>query len=1079
MNTKINQIESFSLEAIAETKLFIKKLKTDAKLFKIYNEAIDTYIKERANAKTIKAKINALKYIQCAIKNLLTDEKFYGSANFSSLLYVQNEQRKILTNTQQHIANKFIKKLLNDSQLFKAFQGIIAKKIESISNLKVFLKQHKVDCTPDEIINAFALYKKDNISIYTGYYSDITLETIDGTAILKEQIKLPLLIQFDGSIHLGWTLISNFTYEKSTLAWTGDGDTIGNLQFNTKAILGKDKNSSAQVNYFSGTLTITSNKLEGFPPKGTYNYFGQIKMIEKNGVFVPAKPKLEDKKAISSIKHKKTEITLLSNLLKEFGGGVWPSDWNDISISHVSVISSSMELSIKVRIDLVTNAKNNNKMKHLHSLLGKNYLLFDFVATSVGVFNLSCQLAKPIKLFGKGNSSLILSTPTVSISINTLFKFNIFKISGKLKFSLFGKEIDALVTITIDNIQADVAVMITGDNSSFPSPPILKGLHIDQFGIEMGVFFDPMGFDFGIEGIFHVGSEPKEKVKKSTKFARENNTFGLVCNFPEEIPVPVYISYYLDKIDLNTVIELFTNLKENIPFPVSLHDYSLYFAKEPISLPDGTLSPMGIGYSAMWKILDFEYYGKFEFNVNKVLGSLSNGKITGLFGVAEIAPINLGIILKITGDGKGVTQAFNSKGVAIGDIQVANPLGGTPISGKRLKSKTNSKTISKYTIKQLVSPGGPILEFNLSSSPYFTFNAKISLFGLVNEKIDATIGKDGISFELDFKEIIESKMKCVLNDYHNFSGNFSYRIKLNIDLGIFGTINLDTSCNISLSISTSDSDIDFSIKGNFEFDGETLSFGPYSGDIHITKISDLLLSIEHYIVKYAKDIFADFIKDPERWVDAVKKGLITAEKDVVKGLKTVFHKTDEEAVSILHSIGYGIHDIIHFFDSIFSSDSKPTHALSCSKLISALSTGFKISSKDVVAALKIRDNVKGEKFINITNHSQYEEIVVVNLTSAIWDNSQKVWVAGKTHIAKFHVKSGEHISKSIQYKSFGIGNSCAIVYMVNVTGMTNWIYQMKDNNPYAVPDKHSVNSNNTINIHSNKYNEYTAFFSNS
>lgn len=64
------------------------------------------------------------------------------------------------------------------------------------------------------------------------------------------------------------------------------------------------------------------------------------------------------------------------------------------------------------------------------------------------------------------------------------------------------------------------------------------------------------------------------------------------------------------------------------------------------------------------------------------------------------------------------------------------------------------------------------MSVSTSSSPYFTLDAAASLFGLVNDKIDAVIANDGISFEMDYGAILETKMACKLADYHNFQEPF-------------------------------------------------------------------------------------------------------------------------------------------------------------------------------------------------------------------------------------------------------------------------------------------------------------------
>ena len=99
------------------------------------------------------------------------------------------------------------------------------------------------------------------------------------------------------------------------------------------------------------------------------------------------------------------------------------------------------------------------------------------------------------------------------LSINPMFKFAVIKVIGDIPFTVFGTKLNALVSLVIDNIEANVGITLEGDKKSLPAPPGIKGLHLDSFGVEMGVFFKPVGLDLGLQGKFHIGKTGSKNIK--------------------------------------------------------------------------------------------------------------------------------------------------------------------------------------------------------------------------------------------------------------------------------------------------------------------------------------------------------------------------------------------------------------------------------------------------------------------------------------------------------------------------------------------------------------------------------------
>jgi len=513
-----------------------------------------------------------------------------------------------------------------------------------------------------------------------------------------------------------------------------------------------------------------------------------------------------------------------------------------------------------------------------------------------------------------------IDKPTLSISINPLFEFVVLEVSADFPFTLFEHKYDTKLSMVIDNVEVEVGLALQGDNDALPAPSILKGVHFDEIGFGMGVVFEPPGFVLGVQGDFHIGENNNNLV------TIDDNKFALILELEEEVPNPLYISFYVPKFDLNTFVTVFTDVDFSIDLPVNFSDLSFVWNEnpmEPLALPDGTMTTSGYQVSGYMDIFGLQFYTDIEIDMTKFTGS------------ATMDPLNFGSLLKLSGDGKGVTMKIDGSGNPIKNNQIA-------------KTAAEKNVIKNATTKTLIKAGGPEMQISTSGSPYFTLNANLSLFELVNERIDASISKSGISFELDYGAILTTKMSCVLKDYHNFSGNFTYGIDLDVPLPSIagfslGSIDLNTGCNVSLTITTSTSDVTLAVKGGFEFESESLSFGPFNADINIAKISDLITAIGDEVIKEAKDIFKDFITDAGKWAGYVKKEVIAGVKDVAQGLKDAFNKTSAEAATIMNTAGYTAAEI--------GSGLKTAYNFTANEVESALK-GLGYTAGDISAALE-------------------------------------------------------------------------------------------------------------------------------
>jgi len=614
----------------------------------------------------------------------------------------------------------------------------------------------------------------------------------------------------------------------------------------------------------------------------------------------------------------------LSMLVNYLSGASYPSGFPDISVKDFSCDEKNSILKFGATIDLSNLPyENAGEGKNILSLFPvkevKVELMFDFQVglniLGTRIMFISNDFVIPI-----GDKKTIkIDKPTVSIDINPLFKFVVFKVSAIIPFDIFSKKFDAKISMVIDNVEAEIGAVIDGEHNALPSPPILKGVHFDEFGLGMGIIFEPEGFALGLQGKFHIG-------EGKTIVSLDDDTFVLVCEMVEDVPNPLYVSFYIPKLDLPTLIDVFTDAKVDIDFPVMFDDLSFTWSEnpmEPVVLPDGSLSNMAFGFSGYMNIFGLKFYSDLELTMN------------GAEGKAVLSPLKFGDIFSLTGDGKAITVKVDKDGNPIKNNQIA-------------KTKQEKEAIASATIKEIVPSGGAEVSVSTLSSPFFTLASKISFLGLVNEKIDAVIDTNGISFELDYGSVIKSNMKCVLKDFHNFSSSYTDGLDVKVPLpsvGGFslGTIHIVDTCTLNLALSTSSSDIDFSVSGGFDFEGLKLSFGPASLDVDISKVSDIISVGEKYILSHVSDIFSAIIKDAGVWAKFAEKEVIKGVEDVAKGLKEAYGKTVGEAAAVMKSAGYDI--------NVAAEGLKSAYGASASAVASALK-GVGYGASEVASALK-------------------------------------------------------------------------------------------------------------------------------
>ncbi|KAH8646928.1 hypothetical protein BGZ60DRAFT_391600 [Tricladium varicosporioides] len=628
-----------------------------------------------------------------------------------------------------------------------------------------------------------------------------------------------------------------------------------------------------------------------------------------------------------------TVVTLL--------GGTWPSDFPDIVVTKFTCDTKNDVLAIRAEIDLKKlPAQSDQALQFFGSLFGVQKLQVAFTFNygfNLGVLGtrLSISLDTMKVPFG-GSSTLAINKPTATIDINPLFKFVVFTVTGSIPFNAFGKAFEADVSMVIDNLEANFGVVIKGDHSSLPAPPVMQGVHFDEFGLGIGIFFEPPGAAIGLSGKLHIG-----ELASGTQQALADDTFVVVCQLIEEVPNPLYVSFYVPQMHLTDVLTVFTNAKSSLDVPVSFTDLSFQWSENPmapVALPDGSLSNMGYGFNATANILSFSFHGDVEIDLTN-----------GLKADIEMAPLSLGSVFSLGGDGSGVSIKADASG--------------NPIKNNLLATTAaRQKALKDATTKQLVPPGGPVLRLQTFASPFLRLDAFVSLFEVENLHLAADITSSGIQFKVGFGSLLTTNMSCTLADFHNLAASFQFGINQNISLptiaGVsLGSILVEALANTHFSLNTSSSDLILTVGGSFDFEGLTRNFGDFTADVHIQKVSDLLSAIVTYIEQHAEELFKDLLNTGAMWAGKVKDGVITAADSVASVLHNAFEQDARQVASTMRDVGFSVDAVADALKDAFGlSIRSVTEAMqrvgyTGQEVAGALKTAFGDEAQQIASAL--------------------------------------------------------------------------------------------------------------------------------
>ena len=443
-------------------------------------------------------------------------------------------------------------------------------------------------------------------------------------------------------------------------------------------------------------------------------------------------------------------------------------------------------------------------------------------------------------------------------------------------------EATGALVVGIEEAQAlfNIHAEQNGQPASIPLPLGLKGVFLDTLGVEVGVVFVPPGVDIGVQGQFHITTQG---------FAA--NEFALILELVEEIPDPLLLSIAFEELSIEDMIIAVKGEPDNsvpeILREISARDLSLYWAEEPIVLPDGRMAQAGFGFS-----------GFITVGTISAHAALMISAATGISGDAEISPINFHDAIHITGNGKGVSlnQALiNGQWVTQRKAPIV-PIKPTP----------------QTRALQIIPAGGAVIAFNSRHTPYLNVSLQAKLFNIFSEDVEVIVTDTGFAFTLDTRigNSLHFGIECQVgkvNDAFAFNASavFAVDIKGDIDLPEIlgfdlGSIHLDAGFDAEMTVVANSEHFEVTIFGAFWFDDWRLALKtPLKLDVNFRSLEDLPGELLRHIEQYAEEIFEDFLNEAKKLFGEAKaegeRILAAAEQDA----QLLFAAAEQEAQRII------------------------------------------------------------------------------------------------------------------------------------------------------------------------------------
>lgn len=613
-----------------------------------------------------------------------------------------------------------------------------------------------------------------------------------------------------------------------------------------------------------------------------------------------------------------------------------------IAARPINPLATGMKLQLSTGLSLVAmidlGASSDPVIGNLRTIVGTSKLALQ-VAIGPSSLSLFAGLPGTIGIPTGTGSKLTLSDPTIRIDLGAVPSF---QVSGSVGFSISGTPVHATARLLLSAIQAQVAMTLAADQGALPAPPGIKGLHLEEFGISLGVFFTPPAVDLGVQGRFRIGEEQ----------ALRPDQFAFVLQIIEEVPNLLYLSFYIDKMDLGQAVTLFTDGSE--PDVVSsleivkASNLSFHWSEMPVVLPDGTVAKPGFGFSAAIDILSFGAFAELEVGDE------------GLHGMAEMAPINLMGVLQVTGDGKGMYRSYEEVDGVWKQVDNDSVIRSIPARPTRRDA--------------IVAAGGPVIQFNSVSSPFVHISCEVSLFDKLRESVEVTVASSGLTFALsyDIAGIEKFDMHCTLSaDKFEADARFGFHLDASIGpirvAGIdMGSIHLSAGFDAAIKVAIDGSRFALELGGGFSFSGIGLTLPTLTINVPFASLGSLPGYAIAQIQQFADEIFASVLSDVGRYAQMIADGIVTGVTDLAATLKSAFNVTAEEAAKLMKLANQSAEAVAAGLRNAYGETAEAAATMirgagyAANQVASALGSGYGLAADGAAAAMRGAGYAAGE-----------------------------------------------------------------------------------------------------------------------
>lgn len=560
-------------------------------------------------------------------------------------------------------------------------------------------------------------------------------------------------------------------------------------------------------------------------------------------------------------------------------------------INANSQLNVTRGFSVMADIDLAAQGSGDGVLGQVLSVIPDLRLLFQvtYSPTEAAYY---AALSGNVNL--PTNKDVILSINTAAVRFRQTLLGSVYQVMGSFRFNMFGESLTATLSAIFEPNGTALAATIEADEDGLPGPPGLKGFHLYQLGLLMGMEVTPPSLTIAMQGKYQIG------VGKSAL-----NEVGLAFQIIEKVPNPLYLSFYMEEAGFDELITLVTDKPASGILKslqaVQGYDLSFYWANQQVVLPDGSVALPGFGFGGMITIFGFGAFGEFVMITGQ-----------GIKGSAQLSPIDLGGVLKVAGNGPGIKRLYekvNDDWKLVDNVKATKSLEG-----------------GNYKEQVIVKPGGPIIAFNALGDPMFLMSWDITLFDVVGQKVDVTISSKGITFTLTYKisNALLLAIECELQSWTAFSAHAEFIMDLNFTIPSFkvfgvqvGNLKINSSLDAELKIALNPQQFLLEIDGDFDFQGTSLDLPKITLNASPSDLQKLPEWIVAQIQGNAENIFKDVFNMADDLAKMIEMGIVTGVDNVAGVFKDAYQVGAQKAAELVKMAGGTAEDALDAISDVY------------------------------------------------------------------------------------------------------------------------------------------------------------------